>query len=145
MGSYQIQLRIYFEDTDAGGIVYYVNYLKFMERARTEYLRSLGFEQQQLFAQNIMFVVHSLNAQYHHPARLDDLLTVGLEVIKGARSYLVFKQRIVDSKNATLLCEADVKVACLKVDTMKPCAIPSTMRESMVSGCSRSGSQNQNR
>ena len=73
--------RVYFEDTDAGGIVYYVNYLKFMERARTERLRTLGFAQSQLAEEGLLFVVHSVNARYLAPAKLDDWLLVSAEVI----------------------------------------------------------------
>ena len=79
--SFAHRCRVYYEDTDAGGIVYYVNYLKFMERARTERLRELGFAQSQLAGEDLLFVVHSSEARYHAPARLDDELLVSAEVI----------------------------------------------------------------
>jgi 4-hydroxybenzoyl-CoA thioesterase len=86
--------RVYYEDTDAGGIVYYVNYLKFMERARTERLRHLGFAQSQLAGDNLLFVVHSSEARYHAPARLDDELLVTAQVIELNRASLRFKQQV---------------------------------------------------
>ncbi|RRJ84175.1 tol-pal system-associated acyl-CoA thioesterase [Aestuariirhabdus litorea] len=128
--------RVYFEDTDAGGIVYYVNYLKFMERARTEYLRSLGYEQQRLFDEQLMFVVHSLNAGYRRPARLDDLLRLELVVSRAAKSYLLFQQRVLKDESGELLCEAQVKVACVRCEDMKPRVIPERMRAAMVAGTS---------
>ncbi|MCL6416322.1 tol-pal system-associated acyl-CoA thioesterase [Aestuariirhabdus sp. Z084] len=136
MSPFVINTRVYFEDTDAGGIVYYVNYLKFMERARTEYLRALGFEQKRMFEDNLMFVVHSLNARYHSPARLDDLLRLELRVNRTARSYLLFEQRVLNQDSGDLLCLAEVKVACLRADGMKPCAIPESMRTALADGAS---------
>ncbi|WP_426416550.1 tol-pal system-associated acyl-CoA thioesterase [Aestuariirhabdus sp. LZHN29] len=135
---FAINIRVYFEDTDAGGIVYYVNYLKFMERARTEYLRGLGYEQQRLFDDELMFVVHSLNARYHRPARLDDLLRLELRVTRAARSYLLFQQKVINQQDDELLCEAEVKVACVQSGNMKPRAIPEAMRDAMSSGLSAS-------
>jgi 4-hydroxybenzoyl-CoA thioesterase len=80
--SFAHRCRVYYEDTDAGGIVYYVNYLKFMERARTERLRELGFAQSQLAGEDLLFVVHSSEARYHAPARLDDELLVSAGMIR---------------------------------------------------------------
>ena len=86
--------RVYYEDTDAGGVVYYVNYLKFMERARTERLREMGFAQSELVGENLLFVVHSSEARYHAPARLDDELLVSAQVIELNRASLRFKQQV---------------------------------------------------
>ena len=86
--------RVYYEDTDAGGVVYYVNYLKFMERARTERLRHLGFSQSQLAEDNLLFVVHSSEARYHAPARLDDELRVTAQVLELNRASLRFVQQV---------------------------------------------------
>ena len=90
---FSIKTRVYYEDTDLGGIVYYANYLKYMERARTEYLRYLGFEQQTMLLQErVMFVVRSAECQFDHPARLDDLLDVSAEPVVIRRASMVFEQ-----------------------------------------------------
>ena len=119
--------RVYYEDTDAGGIVYYVNYLKFMERARTERLRALGFVQSELAAE-MLFVVHSSEARYLVPARLDDELLVTAEVIELNRASLRFLQQVRRAKDETLLCEGQFLVACVRADNFKPRAIPPAMR-----------------
>ena len=120
--------RVYYEDTDAGGIVYYVNYLQFMERARTECLRSLGFAQSQLAGENLLFVVHSAEARYHAPARLDDELFITAEVIELNRASLRFRQQVRRAADDVLLCEGQFLVACVRADNFKPRAIPETLR-----------------
>ena len=130
--SFAHRCRVYYEDTDAGGIVYYVNYLKFMERARTERLRELGFAQSQLAGEDLLFVVHSSEARYHAPARLDDELLVSAEVIELNRVSLRFKQQVRRATDATLLCEGQFLVACVRADTFKPRAIPSELRAAFV-------------
>ena len=124
--------RVYYEDTDAGGVVYYVNYLKFMERARTERLRHLGFSQSQLAEDNLLFVVHSSEARYHAPARLDDELRVTAQVLELNRASLRFVQQVWRERDATLLCEGQFLVACVRADTFKPRAIPSELRAAFV-------------
>lgn len=124
---FSIRCRVYYEDTDAGGIVYYVNYLKFMERARTERLRSLGFVQSALAQQGLLFVVHSSEARYRVPARLDDELSVTAEVVELGRASLRFRQQVTRS-DGTLLCEGHVVVACVCADNFKPRAMPVAMR-----------------
>ena len=94
MSEFQLPVRVYVEDTDAGGIVYYVNYLKFLERARTEWFRHRGFEKPALFRDNLMFVVHSLSIDYRRPARLDDLLLATARVVSGGRTFFVMDQRV---------------------------------------------------
>ena len=116
--------RVYYEDTDAGGIVYYVNYLKFMERARTERLRSLGFAQSQLVGEDLLFVVHSSEARYHAPARLDDELLVTAEVVEVKRASLRFKQQVRRADDDVLLCEGQFVVACVRTESLKPRPIP---------------------
>lgn len=116
--------RVYYEDTDAGGIVYYVNYLKFMERARTERLRHLGFSQAQMASENLLFVVHSAQARYHAPARLDDQLVVSVAVQELKRASLKFYQQVRRVSDDELLCEGHFVVACVRADTFKPRAIP---------------------
>ena len=126
--SFAHRCRVYYEDPDAGGIVYYVNYLKFMERARTERLRELGFAQSALAGENLLFVVHSSEARYHKPARLDDELLVSAEVIELNRASLRFKQQVRRAADATLLCEGQFLVACVRADSLKPRAIPEALR-----------------
>ncbi len=116
--------RVYYEDTDAGGIVYYVNYLKFMERARTERLRDLGFSQAQMATENLLFVVHSSQARYHAPARLDDELSVSVQVEVLKRASLKFYQQVRRAIDDVLLCEGHFTIACVAADTLKPRAIP---------------------
>ena len=126
--SFTHRCRVYYEDTDAGGVVYHVNYLKFMERARTECLRVLGFSQSQLAVENLLFVVHSAEARYLSPARLDDELLIGSEVVELNRASLVFCQRVRRSSDAALLCEGRITVACVRADSFKPRAIPEELR-----------------
>lgn len=119
--------RVYYEDTDAGGVVYYVNYLKFMERARTERLRALGFSQHQLAAQNLLFVVHSAQTRYHAPARLDDELRVSAQVEKLGKARLDFVQQVVRVQDNQLLCEGRFTVASVAADSFKPVAMPAAL------------------
>lgn len=116
--SFHHALRVYIEDTDAGGIVYYVNYLRFMERARSEWLRAQGFSQQSLLEQGIQLVVHSVSASYQRPARLDDWLNVTASAgeLRGAR--LSFHQQV--SRDDVLLSEADVVIACVDAQSLRP-------------------------
>ncbi|MFG0844683.1 tol-pal system-associated acyl-CoA thioesterase [Pseudomonas sp. FYR_5] len=124
--------RVYYEDTDAGGVVYYVNYLKFMERARTERLRHLGFSQSQLAEDNLLFVVHSSEARYHAPARLDDELRVTAQVLELNRASLRFVQQVWREKDEMLLCEGQFLVAAVRADTFKPRAIPPQLRDAFA-------------
>ena len=141
--SFALRCRVYFEDTDAGGIVYYVNYLKFMERARTERLRELGFAQSELVGEDLLFVVHSSEARYYAPARLDDELLVSAEVIELNRASLRFKQQVRRATDATLLCEGQFLVACVRTNSLKPRAIPETLRAAFanVSGAGQQSKQ----
>jgi acyl-CoA thioester hydrolase len=116
--------RVYWEDTDGGGIVYYANYLRFLERARTEWLRSLGFSQLELAEEpGVLFAVVSLNIEYRRPAKLDDELVITCEpAIEGAVS-LRFAQRIYRGADE-LLVEASVRVACIDARTLRPKRLP---------------------
>ncbi len=116
---FSIPVRVYIEDTDAGGIVFYANYLKFMERARTEYIRSLGIELRAGMKQNISYVVHSLEIKYQKPAKLDDLVTVTANISKLGKTYMVFEQRVID-ENGGVLVVAEVKVVCVALESGKP-------------------------
>ncbi|WP_097461789.1 tol-pal system-associated acyl-CoA thioesterase [Mangrovitalea sediminis] len=121
-------LRVYIEDTDAGGIVFYANYLKYMERARTEWARSCGVQVRGEIQNGINFVVHSLNVRYHRSARLDDELVATAAVIALGRTWLLFQQRVERSVDGELLCEAEVKVACVGLESGRPCRLPATMQ-----------------
>jgi acyl-CoA thioester hydrolase len=116
-------VRVYYEDTDAGGIVYYANYLKFFERARTEWLRSLGIDQQTLRDRDgALFVVRSANVDYVAAARLDDEVKLTLNVGKLGRASVEFAQQA--WRGDTLLSSADVRVACVDAATMRPRSLP---------------------
>lgn len=120
-------IRVYYEDTDSGGVVYYANYLKFMERARTEWLRSLGFEQNDLRDRDgIIFVVRSASAEYLRPARFNDLLQVVSRIIDHGKTSFTFEQEIKrDTENGEMLCTGIIKVVCVDVKSIRPCLIPS--------------------
>jgi len=124
---FSLPVRVYIEDTDAGGIVFYANYLKFMERARTEFIRHLGFELRAGLQENISYVVHSLEVKYHKPAKLDDLLSVSAEVSKVANTYITFTQKVYAECGA-LLVSAQVKVACVSFDEGKPRRLSEKLR-----------------
>ena len=128
--SHSLKLRVYMEDTDAGGIVYYVNYLKFMERARTDMFRVLGCAKPAVFAENLMFVVHEAKAKYHRSAELDDELQVSAVITKVAKATVFFQQRVdrLSGGDSELLCESEIKIACVSRDLRKPCAIPGDLR-----------------
>ena len=123
-------VRVYYEDTDAGGVVYYANYLKFLERARTEFLRELGFEQDQLKQEyGIIFAVHSLSIRYIKPAVFNDALTATAEIIDLGSARLTFKQMITRDKDQTSICSAEVTIACLNAEKFSPARIPANIRE----------------
>jgi len=119
---FSAETRVYYEDTDAGGIVYYANYLKFMERARTEWLRSLGWDQSLL---PVLFVVRKVETEYLRPARLDDLLQVDVSLEARRGSKLVFLQQI--KRAGELLCQARVEVACVDRSRLRPCRLPASL------------------
>lgn len=122
---FSFPLRVYIEDTDAGGIVYYVNYLKFMERARTEWLRSIGFQHYLVSQEPVFFVVRRAEVDYRQPARLDDELQACAQVVRLGRASLHFRQRIL--RNGVVLADGQIEVACVDRDTLKPRALPSTL------------------
>jgi acyl-CoA thioester hydrolase len=123
-GEFNWQVRVYYEDTDAAGIVFYANYLRYMERARTEWLRSTGYEHALLKNEHgILFAVKSLNVDYIKPARLDELLTVTSSLLSRRGASLMFEQTIKNDSDE-LLIRAEVKVACLNAATLKASAMP---------------------
>lgn len=129
MMNFSVPIRVYYEDTDLAGVVYYANYLKFMERARTEYLRKLGFEQDQLIeTENVIFAVKNVNIDYHQPARFNQLLDVTANIIELKKVSFLFEQKILHQDDQTLLCSATIRIASLNSNTFKPCAIPASIR-----------------
>ena len=122
--------RVYFEDTDSGGVVYHANYLKYMERARTEWLRSLGVDQHQLKNEkNIMFVVHRMNIKFRKPARFNGELLIRTKCIRVKSSSLILDQ-LIECSNI-LLVEAEVEIACIDEVFFKPTLIPKKIKELM--------------
>ncbi len=131
-------VRVYYEDTDSGGVVYYANYLKFMERARTELLRSIGYQQDQLQQElGIIFAVHSANIRYKKPARFNDELNVVTLITSLGKASIHFKQSVFleTSHHAEqvpgLLAEADIKIACLNAEKFSPQSIPVSIIENI--------------
>ena len=123
-------VRVYYEDTDAGGIVFYANYLKFFERARTEWLRAIGVGQQDLIASdNAGFVVKSATIDFHAPARLDDQITLTLTIEKLGRASVQFAQQAY--RGDQLLAEASVKVGCVDLASVRPRSLPDHVADKM--------------
>ena len=118
------QIRVYYEDTDAGEVIFYANYLKFMERARTEWLRKIGFDHKILKEKyELLFAVKNLTIDYIKPGHLDDLLTVTSELLNSRKASLTFGQNI-KNENNELLSEAKVKIACINSKTLKASPMP---------------------
>ncbi|VAX08015.1 Tol-Pal system-associated acyl-CoA thioesterase [hydrothermal vent metagenome] len=118
-------VRVYYEDTDSGGVVYYANYLKFMERARTEWLRSHGFEQDRLIAQDgIIFAVRHVDADFLRPARFNDALEVSASIANHGKVSMNFAQEVRLAESGQVLCRGEVKVACLHAERFRPHSIP---------------------
>lgn len=124
--TFDFPVRIYWEDTDAGGIVFYANYLKFFERARTEWLRAAGVEQHQLREDTgLIFVVAATSLRYLAPAKLDDLLTITVEPQPAGRASLMVRQRAL--RGDMLLCEGDIRIGCVRADDLKPQRLPDSV------------------
>lgn len=132
MNEFLWPVRVYYEDTDAGGVVYYANYLRFMERARTEWLRKLGFEQDELIAQHdVLFAVRRVQVDYRQPARFNDSLVVSVKVVEAGKASLTFAQAIYRESDNTLLCEGKIKIASLEASSFKPRAIPASLQQQL--------------
>lgn len=124
-------IRVYYEDTDSGGVVYHANYLNFMERARTEWLRALGFEQPILKTElGIIFVVHSMNITFKSPAFFNDMLEIKSRRIKIGFGSMEFLQTII--RNQQVLLEATVKLACVDTINFKPVGIPNVVKNKLL-------------
>ena len=123
---FEFPIRVYWEDTDAGGIVFYANYLKFFERARTEWLRAAGVEQHALREETgVMFVVAATSLRYLAPAKLDDLLTITVDPEPAGRASLVVRQRAL--RGDTLLAEGEIRIGCVRAEDLKPQRLPDTV------------------
>ena len=123
MTTHKFDIRVYYEDTDAGGIVYYANYLKFFERGRSEWLREMGIDQDKLLEQNIGFVVKRVEMNNDSPARFNQLLTVESQIVQVKRVSLRFEQTIIN-QDKQVLARAQTLVVCADLNKMKPVAIP---------------------
>jgi len=120
---FSIPVRIYYEDTDTGGVVYYANYLRYMERARTDWLRAQGFEQTALADEHqIVLAVKQANIKYLKPAKLDDSLVVSAKITRIGSASITFNQQV--SRARELLCDGEVRIVCLDTITFRPKAIP---------------------
>lgn len=122
-----MQIRIYYEDTDAGGIVYHANYLKYLERARSDWVRNLGIKQQDLLEQSIAFVVIDMSIQFKGSAKLDDLIDVSCNLVMAKRASMLFYQVI--KLNNKEIINATVKVACVNTKFSKPMGMPTDLFE----------------
>ena len=132
--SFEFPIRVYWEDTDAGGIVFYANYLKFFERARTEWLRTLGIGQRQLReATGGMFVVGETSVRYCQPGRLDDELLVTARVETAGRASLDLAQEAFRAGDRVLLCEGTIRIGWVDAATLKPARIPANLLEALKS------------
>ena len=116
-------VRVYYEDTDGGGVVYYANYLKFLERARTEWLRAMGFEQSELARhEQVLFVVRSVTIEYLKPSLFDDRLHISVEVVKVGAGQIEFSQRVL--RDHEVLVTASIRVACVDAGSFRPVRMP---------------------
>ncbi len=117
-------VRVYWEDTDGGGIVYHANYLRFLERARSEWLRRLGFNQSALQKTDVVFAVYAMQLKFQKPARLDDALEVTVENLELRRASFTVSQRVLDSRDGSVLCSGEAEIACLDASRFRPIPIP---------------------
>ncbi len=130
--AFAFPVRIYWEDTDAGGIVFYANYLKFFERARTEWLRSLGLVQSQLREETGgIFIVSETSLRYLQPARLDDELIVTAQLQEAGRASLIIAQQARNRTSGALLCEASIRIGWVDAQTLRPARIPHLLSEKL--------------
>lgn len=144
--AFTFPIRVYYEDTDAGGVVYHSKYLNFFERCRTEWLRELGYEQDELRkSQNILFVVSALNINYVKPALFNQQLIVTTEVTELGASRLIMEQKIlrtIDADTTETLAQGSVTLACLDGNKFRPKRIPLMIRESLLTTEAQIGSSN---
>ncbi|WP_133407262.1 tol-pal system-associated acyl-CoA thioesterase [Parashewanella tropica] len=125
-------ISIYYEDTDAGGVVYHSNYLNFFERARTEWLKHIGIQQTQLLQNDIAFVVKHCEIDFKIAAKFEQNLTVVSKIIDSRKTSLTFHQTLIDEQE-NCYCEAKVVVVCVKLNKMRPTAVPQTILQELLS------------
>ena len=129
--TFSVPVRVYYEDTDSGGVVYHSNYLNFMERARTEWLRALGFEQDELLREyGVLFAVSAVSVAFHKPARFNELLAVTVALDRRGAASLTLKQEV--RRGDELLASAEVRIACLDAQRFVPVAIPARVAASVL-------------
>jgi len=126
--TFELPVRVYIEDTDAGAIVFHAKYLHYMERARTEWIRNEGVSLRAGLEHNISYVVQRMSVNYRAPAKLDDELLVTAEPIASSRVWMNFRQQVFRAKDRQLLCDAEVRVACIALDSGKPRRLPEDMQ-----------------
>ena len=127
----KIPVRVYYQDTDAGGVVFHAQYLAFMERARSELLNAAGIDLGRFVERHgVLFVVHQIQVKFHLPARLNELLSVSAEVVKMGRASFVFRQKV--ERGAELLVEAEVTLALVDRDRMKPVRLPARLAQELA-------------
>jgi acyl-CoA thioester hydrolase len=131
--TFTFPVRVYWEDTDAGGVVYYANYLRYLERARSEWLRSLGIDQAELLRdERLQFVVVEANIRYHRPARFDDELVVSVRLEECRGASVVFQQEIRrGAQEGELLISASIRAACLASDGLRPRPLPAALTKQL--------------
>ena len=132
---FRFEMRVYWEDTDAGGVVFYANYLKFFERARTEWLRARGVSQERLRVDGgAMFIVADTSVHYRSPARLDDCLSVSVEVLEARSASMLIAQQAhcILGDERRLLAEGRIRIACVAPGTFRPCRIPTELLNLMA-------------
>lgn len=129
--SSSLAIRIYLEDTDAGGVVYHGSYVRFMERARTEWLRTLGLQQSTTFEENLSFVLHQLELRFERPARLDQQLEVTCSPAALGAATIVFEQQVRDAHSGEICCRGRATVACVQLQTLRPQRLPATLRAAL--------------
>lgn len=128
---YSHQFRVYYEDTDAGGVVYHANYLNFFERTRTEWLRSKGLQQRELSqTRNLVMVIRKMEIDFIKPARLDDILTIDCRPVLLKKASMVVEQQMF--RGQVLLSKATAKIVCLRADAFKPTAFPSDLLKELI-------------
>ena len=133
MNEFYWPIRIYYEYTDLTGVVYHSNYLNFFERARTEWLRKFGFEQDILKEKyDLVFVVRSLTLDFRRPAKFNDLLVIASELLEPGRASLEFRQELRKSEQGEVLCSATIKLACIELSSFRPCVLPKPLMKEMI-------------
>jgi acyl-CoA thioester hydrolase len=126
----KIPVRVYYQDTDAGGVVFHAQYLAFMERARTEFLNEAGIDLARFTERHgLLFMVHRIDVKYHLPGRLNELLSVSAEVVKMGRASFVFRQTV--ERSSELLVEADVTLALVDASRMRPARMPAELEQAL--------------